>query len=214
MTGNVLLFLLLILFVYLPFKGRTFVGISWWQSLFQSALFIVGSGLLVLPYSSVIFITYSPLKIVIFLLTTICWFGSSWFVRTFGKRPDGYIQAHPYQFVVRFEHRVAVMKYFEIVFQQAQLLYFYFVLLGPIHNYAYKLFAFFIVVVIAHVLNIYLMPDRKAGIFWLKASIPMGICFGPLLFTGNVLVTASVHIMAYIFFISYWMPNGKRWQLL
>jgi len=211
---EILFFVILMTVVYLPYKRRTFVGISWFRAILQSALFIVGSALLVLPNTEIIVFIYTPISIGLFLLVTAAWFSSTWYVRRFGKKPVEYIKEHPFRFTVRFEYRVMLMKYFEILFQQAQLLYVFFVLLSFISYGSYKLILFFCFIVITHFIHICLMPDRKAAIFWLKASVPMGVLFGPLLLSGHVLITTSIHIMAYMFFISYWFPNAKKWQLL
>ena len=188
--------------------------ISWFRAFLQSALFVVGSALLVLPNTDVIVFVYSPVTVGLFLLITAAWLGIPWYVRIFGKKPVDYIKKHPFRFTVRFEYRVMLMKYFEVIFQQAQLLYVLFVLFGSDYFSSYKLVLFFCFVVIAHFVNICLMPDRKAAIFWLKASVPMGVLFGPLLLSGHVLITTSIHILAYLFFVSYWFPNAKKWQLL
>ena len=58
------------------------------------------------------------------------------------------------------------------------------------------------------------MPDRKAVIFWLKASVPMGVLFGPLLLSGHVLITTSIHILAYLFLCRIGFQMQKKWQLL
>ena len=54
------------------------------------------------------------------------------------------------------------------------------------------------------------MPDRKAAIFWLKASVPMGVLFGPLLLSGHVLITTSIHILAYLFFCVVLVSKCKK----
>lgn len=207
-------FILLVTIVYLPYKWRTFVGVSWLRVLVQCALFIIGSGLLLFSNIHSIPLVFSPLIVSLLLLITIIWFSMPWYVRRFGTKPEEYIKRHPFQFVVRFEYRVMIMKYFEIIFQQAQLLYVMFVLFGSIQNTFYKLLSFFSFVIFVHYINIYLMPDRKAAIFWLKASIPMGLVFGPLLLSGHVLVTTSIHLLAYLFYVSYWMPNMKKLRLI
>ena len=211
---EILFFIILTTIAYLPYKRRTFLEISWFRAFLQSALFVVGSALLVLPNTDVIVFVYSPVTVGLFLLITAAWLGIPWYVRSFGKKPVEYIKEYPFRFVVRFEYRVMLMKYFEILFQQAQLLYVFFVLLSFISYGFYKLLLFFCFIVFTHFIHICLMPDRKAAIFWLKASVPMGVLFGPLLLSGHVLITTSIHILAYLFFVSYWFPNAKKWQLL
>ena len=70
MFKDVILFIVLITLVYLPYKRRTFLGISWFRVFLQSALFIVGSALLVLPNTEVIIFIYTPMSIGLFLLVT------------------------------------------------------------------------------------------------------------------------------------------------
>lgn len=211
---EVIFFIILITLVYLPYKRRTFEDVSWMRCIVQSMLFVVGSVALIVPNNQDIFIVYAPVTVSLFLLTTILWFKTPWFVRKFGVRPSEHIRNNPFQFVVRFEYRVMVMKYFEIIFQQAQLLYIFFILFSFVLYVPYKLLLFLGFVVVAHFINIYLMPDRKAALFWLKASVPMGILFGPLLLFGYVLITTSIHTLAYLFFVSYWIPSAKKWRLL
>lgn len=210
---NITFFIILITLVYLPFKGRTFVGISWMRALVQSVLFIIGSGLFISSLPTSISFILNSATISIFIFVTLFWFLAPWYVRKFGKEPTAYIRDNPVRYVVRFESKVMTMKYFEILFQQASLMFVFFVLLGKISTGA-QLFWFFIYVVVSHTINIYLIPDIKAALFWLKASIPMGILFGPLLLSGHVLTTLSIHITAYMFFVSYWFPNAKKWRLL
>lgn len=211
---DILFFIIVTTLAYLLYKRRTFIGISWMRGIFQSVLFIVGSVVLLFQNKEFVVVRFTPISLYIGTFMTLVWFVSPWYVRRFGKKPVAYIREHPFQFIVRFEYRVMLMKYFEILFQQAQLLYVMFVLFGSIQNTSYKLLLFFGFVILVHYVNIYLMPDRKAAIFWLKASIPMGILFGPLLLSGHVLITTSIHILAYLFFVSYWMPNLKQWRLL
>ncbi len=204
-------FLLISVIAYAPYKGKNFVDVGWKKAAVLSSLFAICSLLLLLGNYQKIFVSLNSIALTIFLVTTTTWYLFSKFIHRFGQYPASFLsdKKNSMRFIVRFEPATMVIKYFEIVFQQAGFLYVLFVILEG-YSFNQVILLFTLIVSIFHLGNL-LFIHYKWTLFYFVLSIPMAIFFGYMISRGLVLLTASTHLAFYLVFNArYWFPERVR----
>lgn len=204
------LFLVVAIITYLPYKGRNFRNIVWSKAIFLSSLFLVSSAVLVTIVWPTLKIEANSVTLAIFGITTLLWFIAPRFVRHFGKYPKSYLakEDNETRFLAKVEPKTMMIKYFEVLFQQAGFIFLFFKVLAGF-SLDERVLLFTVVVAIFHLGNILFM-HAKWALFYFVLSIPVGFIFGYLLSRGLVFLTASIHLLLYIVFnVRYWFVNNE-----
>ena len=190
------------------YKGRTFEDVSWKRVLGLSALFIAAIGFLGWRLVQEI-IPYSLLTIPVFALVTIIWFMWPQIINQYGTYPTYYLKHEPMRFLARFDQKVTVIKYFEVLLQNIGFLFLVFVVFRDLGTW--QLYAVFLtVVIVMHAANYFVMPAKWATFYFLL-SIPMAPLFLWLIQNGLVLVAASIHLMFYVVYNSYFWLHPEKY---
>lgn len=214
MFEKIIIFLITVILVNLPYKGRNFKKITLKQTLGISLLFLFGSlGLIILVVEQ-IYVRFNLFTVIVFLLVSLFWFYISKLVRRYGKYPTDYLndKKNNMRFMAKLEPLTLTIKYFEVLFQQAGFLYVFFGVLNGFDT-TVKVLAFTIVVGVLHLGNILFM-NLKWTLIYFALSIPMAMLFGYLLSEGYVLVTAGIHLLFYtISNALLWLKKISFWWL-
>jgi len=207
MEWEKLVYLLTIIFIgYLPYKSIQRLrkyglrSVSTRVSLLMTAWFIILSVLLLLqtPHMK---INNQFTLIMLFSTTVLTWFSSPWVFRRLGHYPTKLLGKHPKWFLLRLEYKTIVLKFFEVLFQQAKFAYLLFEVLTPMSNVS-RIWWFTVIVSFLHLNNIIFVPT---GWFFFLMSIPMGLLFSWLLLEGNIAITTTIHLWFYLALIAwYW----------
>ncbi|RJR14926.1 hypothetical protein C4579_03975 [Candidatus Microgenomates bacterium] len=197
--------------VFIPnyfYKGRTFEDVSWTRTVSLSALFVAAIGFLGWRLMQVIF-PLSLLTIPLFLLVSILWFVWPRIINQYGTYPAYYLKREPKRFLVRFDLKVTVIKYFEVVLQNVGFLFLVFVVFSDLNTW--QLYAVFLtLVIVMHAANFFAMPQKWAT-FYLLLSIPMAPLFLFLIQNGLVFIAISIHLGFYIAHNSYFWLHPEKY---
>ena len=206
-----ILFLLLVLVIAnVAYKGRTFDKTSWSRIISLSLIFVISSLVLLGSNYKKLLITVNYITAGLFIIITLIWFIFPKLIRFYGTYPSSYLKdkKNNTRFIVRFELPSMTIKYFEVLFQQATFLFLLFVVLTDLPKIS-SIFLFTLIITIIHLGNLFFM-NKKWALFYTALSIPMAIIFGYLILEGFVLLTASLHLLFYLFFnTSYWLPSNN-----
>lgn len=194
----------ILLLAYAPYKPnqkKLFIGASVGYALFVSVWFSVFIGLLVYPM-----ISHIPLNHAmdwVFPFITMLWFVSPYVIRKFGHEPNIELSDKPARLLIRFEPKMFLTKYFEILFQQSMFLYILFVVLQGLSFWI--VISWFVVIVgMIHLGNLP-FTGKKDALFYFYLSLPMAAIFGILILNGYVFITIAIHMVFYLVF------NGRYW---
>ena len=195
-----------ILLAYAPYKPnqkKLFIGSSLRYAVLVSvwfSIFIFALGYQIVPY-----VRLDHRFDWIFPLISLVWFMSPSVVRVFGRQPDLAIADKPARLLIRFERKMFLTKYFEILFQQSMFMYVLFVLLRGVPFWD-AIIWFIGIVGIIHLGNIP-FTGKKDTLFYFYLSLPMAALFGMLILYGYVNMTIAIHMIFYLVF------NGRFWFL-
>lgn len=182
--------------LFLRASNRYVVFVSMWFFIWSAALVSQAYMHLVMNwYTAPLFIAISAL-----------WFVSPYLVRLYGHAPDPSLSESPTRILIRFEPKIYVAKYFEILFQQSMFVYILFVLLFGMPYWQIILW-FTLIVGFIHLLN-FPFTGAKDTLFYFYLSLPMAILFGILILQGNVFISMIIHLVFYLTF------NGRHWFIL
>lgn len=113
------------------------------------------------------------------------------------------------RFLARFDQKVTVFKYFEVLLQNVGFLYLAFAVFRDLTTW--QLYAVFLMMVIVlHAANFLTMPPKWA-LFYLLLSIPMAPAFLFLIQNGLIFVTISIHLGFYIVHNSYFWLHPEKY---
>jgi len=146
------------------------------------------------------FCNTSLVSIVSFGLTVLLWICAPWLLRPIGKVPTQVIIDNPKSYLIRTQPKMYMLKYCEILFQQAKFAYLLFVVLGGLPLVS-RIWWFSVIVSILHLYNMYFV--RAAWLFFI-VSIPMGPLFSMLIFNGYITVAAAIHLWFYLLLVSWY----------
>lgn len=202
------IYLLAIVFIgYLPYKSiqrfrngglanistRLAVGMSLW--------FLILSTLLVFQTPNII-INTSLFPLLFFGVTVLIWIVTPWILRRIGTLPDKIITENPTSFLIRTQPKMFLLKFFEVLFQQAKFSYLLFIVLGDL-PFVSRLIWFTGIVSLLHLYNVYFV--RAAWLFFF-VSIPMGPLFSLLIVNGYIFIAITIHLWFYLLFVSrHWL---------
>ena len=207
---NVFSFITLLVISFIPnafYKGRTFFEVSWKYTFFITVLFFISSSFLFYLGSSSFFIRWSFFPIGFFF--SVLWFIWPLVIRRVGTYPSGYLKQEPSRFLAKFDPKVSLFKYMEILFQEVSFLYLFFIVLSALSDFQ-KIAVATVIIGLFHVTNFLVMP-KKFALFYFLLSLPMTLIFGILILNGYILVTLSIHICFYIVHNSFfWIPKWSR----
>lgn len=202
---QILLFLIVAVFAYLPYKGKDFDDVSWKKAITLSLRFLLSSFFLVALITQNLYLKLDIITIGIFVVTTLIWIFTPRIIRLYGKYPKTFLEdkKNRMRFMAKFEPRTMTIKYFEVLFQQAGFLFIFLGILGslPISK---SIFLFTVIVAIFHLGNIFFI-HAKWTLIYFTLSIPMAIIFGYMISQGFIFLTASIHLTFYLIF------NAKYW---
>lgn len=187
--------------LYKPRQKRLFLRASAGYAVFMSGWFILFSAMLIVPSLDLLPIWWSVFPL--FFFYSLVWLLSPYIVRLWGSAPPKKLSEKPATLLIRFEPRIFLTKYFEIIFQQSVFVYLLAVILAgqPLLD---KLGWFVTIIALIHLGNLP-FTGRRDTMFYFYLSIPMAILFGWLIVNGYVFVAASIHITFYLLF------NGRHW---
>lgn len=172
------------------------VFVAFWMLLFVVLFFV--------PAWKFLSINYSLLPV--FIVTTILWFASPWFVRRFGHEPKQFMHETGTKFLISFLPHALFAKYFEILCQQGLFVYTLVVILQG-QSEIMRIFWFLVMNALIHLANL-LFLEKKETMRFFYLSLPMAIFFGYLILHGYILVTASIHMLFYLLLDgSYWFKK-------
>lgn len=182
------------------YKKRTFEDISWVYTGSLSLWFVFCSLFLLMPAAKFIFVNYWYMPL--FLVSTVVWFIWPWMIRKIGTFPKEYYKKDPSRFLVRFNEKITVIKFFEILFQQIGFLFLFFVVLK---NLPLEMIIVWSVLIIGgiHIANFFFMPAKWA-LFYFVLSLPMSVIFPVLILKGLIFLTISIHLLFYLIHNSYY----------
>lgn len=205
--GKLAFLLVIILIGYLPYKtilklrNDGLSSISLRLSLLMAVWFLILSALLILQTPN-LSINPSSLPVVGFVITTVIWFVAPWTLRRIGRYPAEGIADQPKWYILRAEPKTHILKFCEVLFQQAKFAYLLFEVLGPM-LYVSRIWWFTGIVSFLHINNIFFVPS---GWFFLVMSIPMGPLFSWLILNGYITITTTIHLWFYLLLVGwYWL---------
>ena len=193
------------------YKGRTFEKTSWMHTLGLSSLFLLSIILLWTAFQSFTLVV-SQVTISLFALSTLAWFLWPIIIRHIGRYPGKYIAHEPMRFLARFDPKITVFKYLEVILQQVGMAYLLFVVLS---NFMYPIIIvyFTLIITLLHAANFFVMPPKWA-LFYLLLSIPMALIFLFVIRNGYLFITISLHLWFYVIHNSYyWLKESRHPRL-
>ena len=202
--SNILYVFLCIILAYAPYKPnqkKLFIGASLQYAVFVSVWFCICS--LALIYPTAVTLLMDHRFDWIFPLMTILWFVSPYVVRKFGSLPNMEIADKPARLLIRFEPKMFLTKYFEILFQQSMFVYVLFVVLTGMTFWSTMVW-FTVMIGLIHLGN-FPFTGKKDTLFYFYLSLPMAVAFGWLILQGYVAITIAMHMLFYLVF------NGRYW---
>ena len=197
--------LIIILIGYLPYKAiqryRTdgLSSISTRLVFLMALWFIVLSAFLFLQTPNFTVDT-SAYPVVGFGITVLIWALAPWLLQRFGKVPTHVIKDNPKSFLIKTKPKLYILKFCEIVFQQAKFSYLLFEVFSGLPFVA-RIVWFTVIVSMLHLNNMYFV---KAGKLFFFVSIPMGPLFGFLILNGYITVAMTIHLWFYLLLVSWY----------
>src|SRR3989344_1825625 len=158
-----------------------------------------------------IYLVKSVWVLLLLFLTTVFWFIAPFVIRKIGIEPKQLISKRISRYSVRFIPHTFYLKFFEVLFQQANFLVMLNLVLVNM-SLVNRAVWFTVIIGILHFLNIFFLPRREAMIFFVL-SVPMGAMFSYLIIQGYILLTFSIHLWFYLVFSSYpWIRKENRFS--
>ncbi len=201
---SVIYFVLIIVLAYVPYKPnqkKLFIGSSRRYAVLVSIWFCIF--IYVLAYQVVPYVRLDHRLDWALVLTSLIWFVSPYVVRIFGSAPNIAIADKLARLLIRFDPKMLLTKYFEILFQQSMFVYILFVLLRGVPFWP-AVWWFTVFIGVIHLGNIP-FTGKKDALFYFYLSLPMSVIFGVLMLHGYVNLTITIHMLFYLVF------NGRFW---
>ncbi|MBP9814142.1 hypothetical protein KBC80_03015 [Candidatus Woesebacteria bacterium] len=186
---------------YKPNQKKLFIGASHGYAWLVSIWFTIC--IVALMYPTIPFIRIDNRFNWVFPFITIIWFVSPYIVRRFGREPKATLSDSPARLLIRFESKIFMTKYFEILFQQSMFIYILFVLLRG-QPFWMTIVSFIVIIGMIHLGN-FPFTGKKDTLFYFYLSLPMAAVFGILILNGYVSITIAIHMIFYLVF------NGRYW---
>lgn len=205
---KIFFFLFILASINFTYKGKALNNKGWNRVMALSIWFIICSFILLGFDYQKLLITANYITVGLFIIMTLLWFIFPNVIRHYGKYPFSYLKnkKNNERFMVRFELPSMMIKYFEVLFQQATFLFLLFVVLTGLPKIT-SIFLFTLIIVFIHLGNLFFM-NKKWALFYTALSIPMAIFFGYIILNGFALLTASIHLLFYLIFnATYWFPH-------
>lgn len=201
-------FLFVITFIgYLPYKTMLklridgLATISFRLSLLMSIWFFVLSMILILRTTNLL-VNMSVTLTIVIGFTISLWFVAPWILQRIGRYPAEIIGNKPKWYLLRAQHKTFILKFYEILFQQAKFAYLLFEVLGGMPSIS-RIWWFTGIVGFLHIFNIFFVPS---GWLFFIMSIPMGPLFSWLILNGYIAISTAIHLWFYLLLVSwYWL---------
>ncbi|KKU95355.1 hypothetical protein A2875_04290 [Candidatus Gottesmanbacteria bacterium RIFCSPHIGHO2_01_FULL_46_14] len=203
--GKLVYLLVIILIGYLPYKAIQryskdgFASISTRLAFLMTTWFLLLSTLLINQTPN-LFVNTSLVSIVGFGITVLLWAFAPYLLRRIGKVPTQVIIDNPKSYLIRTQPKMYMLKFCEILFQQAKFAYLLFVVLGGLPQTS-RIWWFSFIIIVLHLYNMYFV--RAAMLFFL-VSIPMGPLFSILILNGYITVAMTIHLWFYLILVSWY----------
>ena len=204
--GKLVYLLVIILIGYLPYKAIQryrkdgMASISTRFAFLMAAWFILLSTLLILQTPSLI-VNISFVPVVSFGMTVLIWVFAPWLLRRIGTVPiQRSIANNPKSFLIRAKPKLFMLKFCEILFQQAKFAYLLFEVFSGL-PFVSRVVWFTGIVIFLHLYNVYFV--RAAWLFFF-VSIPMGPLFSMLILNGYITVAMAIHLWFYLLLVSWY----------
>ena len=203
--GKLVYLLVIILIGYLPYKAIQryskdgFASISTRLAFLMTTWFLLLSTLLIAQTPN-LFVNTSLVSIVSFGITVLLWAFAPYLLRLIGRYPVEAIGDKPKWYILRAEPKMFILKFCEIVFQQAKFSYLLFEVFSGLPFVA-RIVWFTVIVSMLHLNNMYFV---KAGKLFFFVSIPMGPLFGFLILNGYITIAMTIHLWFYLLLVSWY----------
>lgn len=205
--GKFVYLLFIILIGYFPYKTILrfrkdgLSSISTRSVLLLSIWFFILSALLIIqtPY---LYIDANIASLIFIIVTVFFWFRAPWILPRIGWYPEKALKENPKWYVMHGKPKMFLLKFCEVLFQQAKFAYLLFVVLDGL-TVVPRIWWFTGIVSFLHFFNIFFVP---AGWFFFLVSIPMGPLFSWFILKGLIFVALSIHLWFYLILVAqYWL---------
>src|SRR3989344_1336387 len=199
-----LVFLLSIVLIgYLPYKTIQrnrkggLANISTQLAIGISFCFVILSTFLILQTPNLI-INRSLFPVFFLGITVLIWVLAPWLLHRMGTLPAKVIEENPTSFLIRTQPKMFLLKFCEVLFQQAKFAYLLFVVLDGL-PFVSRVVWFSVIVSLLHLYNVNFVRAPRLFFF---ISIPMGPLFSLLILNGYIFIAITIHLWFYLLLVS------------